>query len=77
MTTKRSRKTNGGSSNLFSVDVGESGPAPMEPRYTGRYIVLLAPGSEAAAQKVLAKAAGLKHVASAADFQADELSADA
>jgi subtilisin family serine protease len=76
MATRRSKKANGSSSNPFNIDTAQQGAAPLEPRYTGRFIVLLAEGGEATAQKTLARAAGLKHVASADDFKSSELSAD-
>lgn len=64
-------------SNLFSVSEPEASGAPSEPKYTGRYLVLLAEGHESAGQKAVAKAAGIKNVASAADFRAGAIDPEA
>ncbi len=63
-----------GKSGLFSVPEFDPAHPPTEPQFTGRYLVVLAEGGERAAQKAVAKAAGLKNVASAADFRSSEMS---
>jgi len=72
MPTRSSDKTKA-RSNLFSISDGQTGPA-LEPQYTGRYLVLLAEGGETTGLRALANRAGLKHVASAADFEKEPFS---
>jgi subtilisin family serine protease len=63
-------------SNLFKVTDVKS-QDQTKPQYTGRYLVLLAEGDQSAGQKLLAKAAGIKNIASTADFQTEELRPEA
>src|ERR1043166_5492647 len=62
---KESEKTN-----LFTVPMTEVTEMPSEPQFTGRQLVLLAEGSESAAQRAVARAVGLKNIASSEDFEA-------
>lgn len=63
-------------SNLFSIPPTGVEGAPSEPQFTGRYLALLTEGSESAGQKTLAKAAGVKNIASSEDFKSEELCAE-
>jgi len=58
--------------NVFSIPTTEAEGAPCEPQFTGRYLVLLTEGAESTGKKTVAKAAGLKSIASSEDFTSEE-----
>ncbi len=64
-------------SDLFSLPETQISEMPSEPQFTGRYLVLLAEGGESIARKAVSKAAGIKNIASTADFKTEDFSADA
>lgn len=66
-----------GKPNLFSVPEIQPSATPSEPKFTGRHIVLLAEGNEAAGQKAITRAAGIKHIASTADFKSSDFRVEA
>jgi len=68
MGKKREKKD----TNVFGIPATEVGGAPNEPQFTGRYLVLLTEGGESAGKKTVAKAAGLKNIASSEDFTNEE-----
>ncbi len=66
-----------GTRGLFGTAEDLTGGVPSEPQFTGRYLVLIAEDDGAAAEKTLAKAAGLKAVAHSADFKTQDFTPEA
>jgi subtilisin family serine protease len=58
--------------NVFGIPTTGAEGVPSEPQFTGRYLVLLTEGAESVGKKTVAKAAGLKSIASSEDFTSEE-----
>jgi len=58
--------------NVFGIPTTGVEGVPSEPQFTGRYLVLLTEGAETDGKKTVAKAAGLKSIASSEDFTSEE-----